>query len=332
MYETGTTKMLVILILEILRKYSDAEHRLTQQDILRYLKLEYGAVCDRRSVKSNVECLVELGYDIDMKKGYCLLSPDFEPAELRMLIDSVLCSKNITQQQAKVLIEKLQLQGNKYFKPKVSHVCNLPTLHHGDNTQFLYALDALNDAINAGQKVSFVYNSYGTDFQLHPRRQEPYVVNPYQLVVANGFYYLIANYDKYDDISHYRLDKITQVQLLPDRAKPIKNLPGQENGLDLPRHLSEHIYMFSGASVNVQMQVPQHLMNELVDWFGKDFRIVSQQEGDMVIAVKCNRQAMVYWALQYGPYAQVLSPADLRQELAEKVGEMYQRYCASSEK
>ena len=34
MYDTGTKKMLNMLILDILREYSDEEHRLLQQDII----------------------------------------------------------------------------------------------------------------------------------------------------------------------------------------------------------------------------------------------------------------------------------------------------------
>ena len=86
-----------------------------------------------------------------------------------MLIDSVLFSKTIGTRQAKELIEKLKSMGNRYFQAKVSHVSNLPELQHTDNKQVIYALDALNDAIDAGKKVSFVYNSYGTDFKLHPK-------------------------------------------------------------------------------------------------------------------------------------------------------------------
>jgi len=29
------------------------------------------------------------------------------------------------------------------------------------------------------------------------------IINPYQMVVANGRYYLVCNNDQYDDISHY---------------------------------------------------------------------------------------------------------------------------------
>ena len=70
--------------------------------------------------------------------------------------------------------------GYKYFHAKVKHVSNLPELIHSDNKQVLLNLDVLNDAIEPGRKVSFIYNSYGRDFKLHPRRDEPYIVNPYQ--------------------------------------------------------------------------------------------------------------------------------------------------------
>ena len=41
-FGTNTKKMFNMLILEILRKYSDENHPLTQQEILRLLKSEYG--------------------------------------------------------------------------------------------------------------------------------------------------------------------------------------------------------------------------------------------------------------------------------------------------
>jgi hypothetical protein len=69
-YGTTTKKMLNMLILEILEVYSDEQHPLTQQEILRLLKSEYGVEhCDRRSVKANVLSLVDMGYEISMEEG-----------------------------------------------------------------------------------------------------------------------------------------------------------------------------------------------------------------------------------------------------------------------
>ena len=329
MYATANKKMLNMLILDILEEYSDANHRLTQQEIIRLLKANYDMECDRRSVKNNILYLNELlGDVIDMEDGYYLAEREFEDAELRMLIDSVLFSKNLTQKQAKDLIEKLRAKGNKYFPAKVTHISNLPEMHHADNKQLMYALDTVNDAIAEKKKISFVYNTYGTDFKLHPRRDGMrYIVNPYQMVANNGKFYLIGNYDKYDNVSHYRLDKMTEVQILDEKVKPQKEIKDFKNGFSLPKHMAEHIYMFSGESERVKLLAPATMMDELIDWLGKDFTVrKTDDEDEIEITLNCNVDSMFYWALQYGPYVEILEPIDLRNRIVKAVRDMADKY------
>lgn len=328
MYGCEKKKILILLILNILQKHSDPEHHLTQQEILRLLKLEYGVICDRRSVKANVLDLIDMGYDINMDDGYYMASREFEDAELRMLIDSVLFSKHISQTQGKRLIEKLKNQSNKYFQAKVSHVRALPELSHTNNKQTMIVIDTLNDAIDQKKKVSFMYNSYGLDFKLHPRQSNPYTVSPYQMVASNGRYYLLGSSEKYSDITHYRIDRITDIRMTDDPVLPIKEMKGAEKGFSLPRHVAEHMYMFCGESVPVKLKTGMEMMNDLIDWFGKDFRIIEKDEKkkSIVISVKCNYNAMFYWALQYGAYVEVLSPPALRNEIADTIKAMNKRY------
>lgn len=327
MYATANKKMLNMLILDILREYSDENHKLTQQEIIRLLKSNYDMECDRRSVKNNVLYLKELGYDIYMDGGYYLGEREFEDAELRMLIDSVLFSKNLTQKQAKTLIEKLRAMGNRYFPAKVSHISNLPDMQHADNKQLLYVLDTVNDAISERKKISFIYNDYDINFKLKPRRDIEYIVNPYQMVANNGHFYLVANYDKYDDISHYRLDRMTGVKILDEKVKPQKEIKDFQNGFNLPKHMAEHIYMFSGSSVPVRMLTSEGMMNELIDWLGKDLRIRrTDVSGQIEVRFNCNEESMFYWALQYGPYVEVLEPVSLRDRIKNAVREMSSKY------
>ena len=328
MYGNDRKKLLILLILDVLQRNSDENHHLTQQEILRLLEAEYGVVCDRRSVKANVLDLVDMGYDINMDDGYYIASREFDDAELKMLIDSVLFSRHISLTQGKRLIEKLEKQSNKYFRAKVSYVRALPDLNRTENKQVMIVLDTLNDAIDQGKKVRFMYNSYGTDFKLHPRKKEKYLVNPYQMVANNGRYYLIGNIDKYDDLNHYRIDRITDIEMTDENVKPMKQVNGLENGLNLPKHMAEHIYMFCGESVPVQMKSSPDMMDDLIDWFGKDFRIIDKGKdgGDMTVSLKCNYNAMFYWALQYGAYVEIISPKELRDELAETIEKMNAKY------
>ena len=326
MYATGNKKMLNMLILEILRKYTDGDHSLTQQEIIRLLDINYGMECDRRSVKNNVLSLKELGYDISMEKGYRLLSREFDDSELRILIDSVLFSKSISTKQAKGLIEKIRSLASNYFNVKVSHVSNLPELNRTINKQAMYSLDAINEAIADKKKISFIYNMIGTDFKLHPKRKEPYIVNPYQIVANNGKFYLISNYDKYDDVAHFRIDKMTDVRILDDKVKPMSLVPELENGLNLPKHMAEHFYMFSGSSVSAKIRTTEDMMSELVDWFGTDFRIIEKGGNSICIRVICNQEALRYWALQYGPYVEVIEPTKLREQICADIRAMAKKY------
>lgn len=65
MYEVMSKKLLVINILDILNKYSDAEHRLKQKDFIDIPRKEYGMEVDRKAVRRNLSYLLECGYDKD---------------------------------------------------------------------------------------------------------------------------------------------------------------------------------------------------------------------------------------------------------------------------
>ncbi len=326
MYATGNKKMLNMLILEILEEYTDENHRLTQPEMIQLLEKNYGMTCDRRSVRANIDLLKELGYEIAADKGYYLLERDFDDAELRLLIDSVLSSKGVSQNQATRLIKKLVKRGNRYFHAKVKHIANLPEMRHSDNTVVMKNVEMLNDAIEKKRQVKFIYNGYNTSFKLVPKRDEPYVVNPYQMVVCNGWYYLICNTENHDNVSHYRIDKMTAVEIVDKPAKDKRLVDDFANGYSLPKHMAEHIYMFGGSTIEVKFQTGKYLMDQLVDWFGRDFSVRLLNDEDMLVTVKCNESAIKYWALQYMEHVEILAPAGLRQEIAKVLKDSLQSY------
>ncbi|HBP24498.1 MAG TPA: WYL domain-containing protein [Oribacterium sp.] len=327
MYEASGKKMLNMLIYDVLQEHSDAEHSISQQGILQILKDEYGVVCDRRSVRNNIDCLIEYGYDIETEGGYRLMSRTFDEGELQLLINSVVFSKFLTKAQARKLIGKLINEGSRYFSPSFTHLRNITNLQRSENKQVLINMDLIDKAIEQKKKISFLYNSYGTDRRMHPRRKEPFLYNPYQIVMSNGCFYLVGNYDKYDTVSHFRIDKMTSMTVLDDPRKDPKEVIGMEHGLNLPQHMAEHIYMLSGPSVTVLLRMRQSDMDVLVDWFGRDVQIMEQYpDGQMDVRLRCNEEAMEYWALQYGKRVTVLEPRELRAKLRADIEEMRTRY------
>ncbi len=85
--------------------------------------------------------------------------------------------------------------------------------------------------------------------------------------------------------------------------------------------------MYSGESVWIKFLADIDMMDELVDWFGKDFRVTKINDKQIRVNVKCNEHAMIYWALQYGKYIVVESP----QSLIDSVKKIAQKIVADYE-
>ena len=321
-------KKLSFAILDILRKYTDEDHRLSQKDIIDILKTEYDMTADRKSVKRNITSLMEMGYEINfsealrmfpnkdgvLEESYILsdfwLEREFTDGELRLLIDSLLFSKHIPYSQCKELVDKLGRLSNQYFKSRVRFISTLPETAP-KNKELFYTIEVLDEAIAKGRQVAFTYNSYGVDKKLHPRRDREYIVNPYQMAATNGRYYLIGNYDKYDDLANYRLDRITGIRLLDTPVKPVRQVDGMKNGLYLPAHMAEHLYMFSGESGPVTFRMNKDVLNDVIDWFGSDIVFSDETADEVTARVTVNWHAMRHWALQYCRHVRILTPTDL---------------------
>lgn len=287
MYTKQPKKMIIINILDILKRYTDENHRLSQREIIDILEQEYDMKVDRKAVKRN----------------------------LMNLIDSLLFSKYIPYSQCKALIEKLEGLSNCYFKSRVKHIQTMPDTEP-QNKQLFYTIEMLDKAITKGRQVAFYYNEYHTDMKLYPRENDEgkkrrYVINPYQIAAINGRYYLICNYDKYDNVANYRLDRITDIEMLSTPVKAMNKVKGLENGLNLPKHMAEHVYMFTGESATVTFRAKKYLVSEIIDWFGKEVRFSDETEDEVMVRVMVNLEAMRKWALQYAVHVKVLGPEKL---------------------
>ena len=343
MYTKQSKKLLIMNILDILRKYTDEDHRLSQKEIVDILRREYEMKADRKAVRRNILDLIDFGYEIEyseslrmmpnaktgeLEETYILsdfyLLREFTDAELRLLIDSLLFSRHIPYNQCKELVEKLEGLSNQYFKAHVRHIHTMPeTLPQ--NPQLFLAIETLDEAISKGKKVSFTYLEYGTDKKQHRRRRpdgtvREYVVSPYQMAAKEGKYYLICNYDKYNDISNYRIDRIADVKVLDEPVKPFEKLDGAGNGrLDLARYMAEHIYMYSSENTQVKFRIVKAMVSDIIDMFGMNVRFSDETEDHVTVTARVNEMAMKQFAKSFAPDVMVLEPKKLREEIKEDI-------------
>ena len=357
-------KLVILYILDILQKYTDEEHRLSQKEIQDILKREYEMTVDRKAVKRNLLNLIEyesnIEYrevsrkDIFRKKDSVLykgtsdfadkeiseddllwtdfyLKQKFTNEELRLLIDSLLFSKHIPYSQAKDLITKLESLSNIYFKSCSQYIYPLP-VERTDNKQVFYNIAILDDAIRKKKKVLFEYAEYHTDKKMHLKKREDgsvreYIITPYQMAVQEGKYYLICNYDKYDDISNYRVDRIRNIQILEEKGKPFETLKWSgHQPMNLNEYMKEHVYMYSSENAFVKFRIVKAMISDVIDLFGKGVNFSEETDTHVSVSVHVNERAAEQFAKNYAPDVVILQPKRLRDKLRDDLKKSWEAY------
>ena len=353
MYAKQPKKLIIMNILDILKRYTDENHRLSQKEIQNILANEYDMKVDRKAIKRNLINLIEFGYDINYSESVRIfkdkdgeelenviltdfyLEREFTDSELRLLIDGVLFSNHIPYKQDMELVKKLSALSNHYFKSRVKHIARMPE-DKTDNKHLFYNIELLDEAIDKERKVRFHYLEYRSDKKLHKRcgkdgKVREYIINPYQLVAKEGKYYLICNYDKYDDISNYRVDRITDLEILDENIKPFDRLKGSDGRkLDLEEYMDKHVYMFSGENVRAVFRADKSLISDIIDMFGKEVRFSEESDDAITVTVNVNELAMEQFAKAFTPWVEVIKPVALRERMIKNLNKGLEKYVSNT--
>ena len=320
-------KLALLRIWQILLKHSDYDHPMTQEDIIKYLKSEYGIEMERKAVGKNIADLRDAGIEIgSCRAGSYIDSREFEDSELKLLIDGVLQSKHITARHSKDLIEKLCGLSNKYFRSHVKNVYSVNDWSKTDNQALFYNIEVVDEAIATGKQVQYDYNKYGIDAKLHKSSFQR--VSPYQLILHNQRYYLMGYSDYWGNMAFHRLDHISNMRIYDKPATPITSVKGYENGIDFKQIASTMPYMYTDTPERIEFIADAYVVDQIFDWFGKDIRMSKLPDDDKKVKVElfASPNAMEHWALQYLNYVEVIKPESLRERIKMSIQNGTKKY------
>lgn len=321
-------KMSLLCILQVLKEYSDENNPLTQAQIISKIVKHYGLELERKSISANIDSLKDFGYDIiKTEKGCYLGQREFEPSEVSFLIDAVFSSRSINSKHSRELSNKLSKFLSVNQRKKYNYICKADEVVRTNNKQLFYTIDVINEAIEKGKKVEFNYNRFYFDKTTRDKKNsKTYVINPYFLINNQGKYYLVCNHDYYKEIANYKVELISNIKILDKNVKPVTQLNGCENGIDMAKYANENIYMFHNKTVTATLKIEDEYSAEyIMEWFGKNARFY-QKNSQLFADVVANEQALIYWCLQYGDTIELISPIETRNQIKQKVEKLYDRY------
>lgn len=316
MFADKNRKIKLLKILEMLQQDSDEQHPMTTAEICRRLE-EMDIPSDRRVLKSEIDILNELGYEIhscqvSRAKGYYITDRSFSVAELKFLIDAVEASQLLTDKKSQELIAKIAaLAGSNQAEVLKSNIVRFNT-SKPSNEYVYYAVQALEKAIREKKKVRIRY------FHLNEHRKKVYrsengvhTVEPIALVYNNDKYYLTCYNPKAERNYNYRLDRIEKVEILDEKIS--KN--AMIRSRSVAKYTAQVFKMYGGETEKVTLQFDAQMIDYIYEKFGINAKICSADEEQFTTQVDVQISPTFFgWVLQFAGKMKIIAPQNVCDE------------------
>ncbi len=327
----GRQKLKALVLYEILKRETDEEHPLTGTELCRMLQ-HRGYPCGRKALYGEVAALKEYGADIlyvrQPRAGFFLAGREFEVPEVRLLSDAVLAAPFITRRKTEELTAKLRGLLSRAQSAQI----NVPLPEESgvkfENEEIYYAIDAISRAILQKKKISFVYyHSVFSGGHIGRNEGRTFVVSPYALIWNADRYYLAGNYEKYESVGVFRLDRMRRTEVLGENCRPFEEVSDYRGSFDAADFARRTFGMYHGEKQKVVLRCSSDLLEAVLDKFGNDVPLEHSPDGSFTVSAEVYAgEGLIEWVLRYGGRVTVLSPEPLREEIVRRIRELCAAY------
>lgn len=309
-------KIKLLYLVDILERYTDEEHPMSASAICERLE-EKGVTAERKAIYNDIDILIQYGFDIICtrvpKNGYFLASREFELPEIYLLADAVRSAKFISAKKTRELISKLDNMLSVYqAKRRDKNIffdgskCS--------NEEIYYIIDGINNAIEQGKKITF---NYGVRTLCENReiklRSKQMKISPYAMTWQDDHYYLIGNYEKYDNLLHLRIDRMHSVEILEEKARHFSEVTDYTEQFDIADYTNRLFQMHGGEVEEIELRCEKKLIEQVVDRFSEKIFVRDVSDTHFTFGIKAAvSDGLISWIVSYGGRIKVLSPKDLR--------------------
>ena len=247
----------ILYILNVLKKYSDEEHKLSTSEIREKVNEEYGVDIEQRTIRRNINLLQQkFGYDIstynDNKIGYYMINDpetDFEPGEIRAIIDTFSYSTFIEPKVAEGIIKKCKKLQNIYENNKIKNYKVYSPKGKTTNVEVIKNIEDISNSIVNKNKIKFNYWKYVIEGdRIEKQIVSKPVVSPYAIIYDKQQFYMLGIKEGNDEYFHYRLDRIKNLEELKEKIEI------QKTDKEIEQYVDTSVEVFSGDEVEIEAE------------------------------------------------------------------------------
>lgn len=188
------------------------------------------------------------------------------------------------------------------------------------------------------QVLSFQFNGYGSDKQLHSTGNPIEYVYPVRILWAYEHPYLVGFFTGRQDVAHFRIDLMRFIRAIeiPKQKDIQRNF--RINQIEAKDYKQQHLYMFYERpderpkrirlKVKKIPQKPNASLTFLQDTFGTHWQSISNTETDQALEVwvRCLPSAIAQFVQQYIDRVVVLEPKEVVEEVETTLKQNFEAY------
>lgn len=272
--------------------------------------------------------------EYDSKRwGYYITEPEFEPYELRLMVDSIQSSNFITQNAARSISRKIVKLADVYTKESLNRVAYVSDRVRSMNESVVRDSDKIHRAIAENRKIGFHYFHY-TPNASHPKTYSKsgnlYIVSPYALLWDSGYYYLYAYLTEEQRFRTFRIDRMERItNPLPDKRDGEKEFKAEQ----ITSREYKVFQMFHGEKMKVRVKFANHLAGAVIDQFGKNVMLIPTGSEYFTATLPVELSPPFFaWLAIFGKEAKILFPQKAIEKMQEFIADIASVYKDDGEK
>lgn len=299
----------ILFLLHLLQEQSDEEHPLSSTDIRKAFQ-EEGCPATTQTIRSDIKTLRESGFEIvstirnGVPTAYYYEGRSFEHPELQILVDALSSSQFITKAKSRKMISKVSALSGPSHRGELQPGILVSDRVKAPNTQILYIVQKIQESIRADKKISFKYYDYNLKKERVARHDgENYIISPYATIWKNDRYYLVGYSDKREKVVSFRIDRMDTPRLTQQQR--VK----EPEEFNIQNYSDKIFKMFDGPEQIVTLRCATDMINQIIDYFGKDVLLENITEGTFDVTVPVAVSNTFYASIfQYGGKIAIIAP------------------------
>ncbi|MBQ3428503.1 MAG: WYL domain-containing protein [Mogibacterium sp.] len=333
-------KLRILFVAEILKKRTDENHPISVQEIIDILEDDYEIEAERKAVGRDIRILRDV-FNMDIEGGqgskYRLMSREFDFEELKIIIECLHASRFLSDGKTSQLVNILRKEFmSEHQAEQITNDVFLSSGAASLTKSLMFNISQIYTAMSkrldgkphTPQKISFKYASLrlsknGKAVQKERNKGAVYVVSPYQLVIDNDYYYLIAFDDKSQEIRNYRVDRMKNIQLLEEPRD------GKDafKELNIKDYVEKTFSMYSGEPQTVRIRFIGSLYETVAERFGNNASYFYEDEHHFTVQTKVNISDQFFsWICGFRKSAEILFPPAVVEDFNKFLKDIQSKY------